>query len=89
LAGPFLDFKVFKDWIELNDNYESLPRGKKGGLATLFPALERLLHAIIFLILHIIFSGIFGFSASACGSKEFISYSFLYKFIFYNIAMTS
>jgi hypothetical protein len=89
LTGPFLDFRDFKDWIELKENYESLPRGKKGGLATLLPALERLLHAFIFLILHIILSSILGYSASVCGSKEFINYSFLYKFIFYNLAMTS
>jgi hypothetical protein len=64
LVGPFLEYKHFKDWIELNGAYENLPRGKKGGFATLYPALERLLHGFIFLILFITISGALGFSAS-------------------------
>jgi hypothetical protein len=66
-----------------------LPRGKKGGFKTLLPALERLMHGFIFLILFIFVSGIFGLSLNKCSSKEFNNHGFLYKFFFYNIAMTS
>ena len=83
LAGPFLEFSDFYNFMELTGEYENLPAN------SLLPSLERLLHAVGCLVFHVTVCGIYGFSNSFAGSPEFLEYGTLFdRLVFYNVSMT-
>ena len=87
--GPFLDFKDYKDFIELVGPYKDLPRGLKNGWATLIPSLIELVKALGCLAINVGFIMGLDMSVYFCGTKEFANYGpFWKKFIYFNLAVT-
>jgi hypothetical protein len=83
IVGPFLEYSDFVNFMELTGDYKDLPA------TSLIPSVERLLHALACLALHITICGIYGWSVYFCGKEEFLTYGTWFdRIIFYNIAMT-
>jgi hypothetical protein len=84
VVGPFIEFSMFKNWIELSGQYKNMPR--KG---TLRPALIRIFQGITCLALHILIVVVLGCSVYYCGTKEFLEYgNLITRCGYFYLAMT-
>jgi len=71
IIGPFLEYVDYKNWVELKDHYENMPRGN---WSTVGPALKRFGQALACCGFHLFLTVYLGFNVSFCGTLEFRNY---------------
>ena len=79
IAGPAFDFIEYKELMEKRDGYKNIP-------STILPALKTLGFSLCFIASVVILMPIV--PVSYCATDEFDEQNLLYKFAYYNIAIT-
>lgn len=80
IVGPFFEFSDYKMYIERTDRYANIP-------STFKAAVTKFLKGKACLALNLVIGT--KFWPLFCGTEEFTEYSFLYKVVYYYIAITS
>lgn len=71
IVGPFLEYNDYKNYIELEGNYKSLPRGFKNGFAGVKSGLYCLLKFVGVVVFHLFVVVGLGYNVYLCGTEEF------------------
>ena len=89
IVGPFLEYSDYKNWIELEGVYKTLPIGMSQGWKSAWPAFKRFLHALGCLSVHVFFMLILGYDMYWQGTKEFLTYKTIFhRIAYWNMTMT-
>lgn len=87
VAGPFLEYRHFIDWLNLEGDYADMPRGLS--LPTLLPTVLTTLRAYLYFAIMVFFKDYLGYDTSICGEADWAARTtFLQRFIHYNVALT-
>lgn len=89
LSGPFMEFADFKNWIEFEGHYKTLPRGKEGW-KNLWPAVKKWSGGFISIVITLALNLGLDVSIQNCGKADFKDRGgFLFKCIYTMAAMLS
>lgn len=89
MCAPFHEFADFKNWIEFQSHYKTLPTGPFGAIKTLLPAITKIGIGLFHLGLHVYVIVLLGMTPSAVGKSEFANIGSLpYKIFYYWVAVS-
>lgn len=89
MCAPFHEFSDFKNWIEFNGHYKTLPSGPSGLISTLVPIMKKIGLGLFHLVLHLYVVMYVGVVCSVVGKPEFAKIgSMPYKIFYYWLAMS-
>jgi len=86
ICGPTFEFAYYRDWIALQGQYKTLPRGFPNGFASLKPSMARLAEGILYIVLNVVML-MAGYDAELCGTAEYANGDFLTNTWFYVVSM--
>lgn len=87
VAGPFIEYRHFIDWLDLEGDYADMPRGLS--LPTLLPTIQTTVKAYACFGVMVLINEYLGFGYAVCGEADWADKTtFLQRFVYYNVVLT-